>query len=111
MNSAASGRETNVTQLEKRNQKIAERTRQCKEEVEKRSKDEIARITASPDASTQKRTEVAESERESGLSRCKADADRATDELSSTQRSEYGRRAQEERDRSSLMMIFMTRPH
>lgn len=112
MTAPASERSASLTQLEERNQKIAERAQQCKEEVEKRSKDEIAQITATPGASIKKRTEIAESERKNGLSRCQAEADRANDELSSTERSDYERRAEEERDRSALMMMFITsRPH
>jgi hypothetical protein len=39
---------------------------------------------------------------------CDADAQRATDELFSKERAEYESQAQEDRDRSTLMMMLTT---
>ena len=97
-----------LKQIEERSRAIAAQERACKDSVEKRTNDELARIEASPDGFTESRTAAANEQKHRQLSKCRADAQNATDELFSEERAEYESRAQEERDRSALMMILTT---
>ena len=101
-----------LKQIQERSQAIAAQERACKDSVEKRTDDELARIEASRDAFTESKTMSANEQKQRQLAKCTADAQRATDELFSKERADYESQAQEDRDRSTLMMMLITsRPH
>ena len=101
-----------LKQIQERSQAIAAQERACKDSVEKRTNDELSRIEALSDDFTESRMTSVNEQKHRQLLKCRADAQNATDELFSKERAEYESRAQEERDRSALMMILTTsRPH
>jgi hypothetical protein len=99
---------TRLQQIKERSQAIAAQERACRDSVEKRSHDELAQIEAGPDDFTKSRMMTANEQKHRQLSKCSADAQKATNELFSKERAEYESRGQEERDRNALMMILTT---
>ena len=101
-----------LKQIQERSEAIAAQERACKASVEKQTNDEVARIGAARDGFTESRMTSAKEQKHRQLAKCTADAQRATDELLSKERAEYESQAQEDRDRSTLMMMLLTsRPH
>ncbi len=93
-----------MARLAEKSCEIARREAQCENAAAKRGADEIARVA--PDASAQSRKSSAEDERDREISRCRAEADRANDQLSASERAEYELEGQQERDRAALMMTL-----
>jgi hypothetical protein len=101
-----------LNQIQERSQAISAQERACKASVDKRTDDELAQIQASRDSFTESKTMSANQHKQRQLAKCTADAQQATDELFSKERADYESQAQEDRDRSTLMMMLITsRPH
>ncbi|HEV3109511.1 MAG TPA: hypothetical protein VGY99_03375 [Candidatus Binataceae bacterium] len=96
-----------LTQFQERSRAIVAQERACKNSVEKQTKDQLTQIDAS-DGFTQSKMKSANDQKQRQLLQCDADAQRATDELFSKERAEYESQAQEDRDRSTLMMMLTT---
>jgi hypothetical protein len=92
--------------LQDNSEEIAHREQQCIHEAAIHSAAQIAQIA--PDALAGLRTQMAEGEGNRELSECKANAARDNDALFARERAKYEGAAEEERDRSSLMMILTT---
>ena len=91
---------------------IAAHERACKDNVDKRSNDQLAKMGTSSNGLTQSKVKRADEQKQRQLSKCTEDAQRAADELFSKGRAEYQSQAEEERDQNALMMILTTsRPH
>ena len=97
-----------LKQIQERSQAIAAQERACEASVEKQTNDELAKIGATLNDFTESKMMSANEQKHRQLAKCTADAQRAADELFSKERAEYQSRAQEERDRSALMMILTT---
>lgn len=98
--------------LEEKGRMIAAREQQCADWAQARSRDEMARITATPDASLQSRISKETDERDRELAQCRARAEQEDAELYAPARGDYELQAQQERDRAALMMVLTTsRPH
>ena len=95
-----------LAQLEEKSRIIAEREKQCIDQTLTRSRDEMASIAATPDASVELRIEKINNERDRELSACRATADSENAEISRQESNEYELQAQQERDRASLMTIL-----
>jgi hypothetical protein len=108
MNSQTDGSDPRLAQLEQKSRIIAEREKQCVSKALARSRDELARMTATPAASAGLQTQQHDAERDREISECRATADNENAEISEQERNEYERQAQEERDRASLMAILTT---
>ncbi len=76
-----------------------------------RSRDEMARITATPDSSVESQTQRETYERDREISQCRVTANNEDAKISEQERKEYELQAQEERDRASLMAILTTSLH
>jgi hypothetical protein len=101
-----------LKQIQERSQAIAARERTCKDSVEKQTSDKIIQTQSGSDNSTESKIKNENERRHRELLECRADAQRATDELFSKERAEYESQAQEQRDRTALMMTLTTsRPH
>ena len=107
-NTQAPGADPKITSLEEQRRTIAEREQQCIDNASKHSRDEMAHIAVTSDASVESLTQRAKNERERELSECRAKADSDNAQISERERSEYALEAQQERDRASLMMILTT---
>jgi type IV pilus biogenesis protein CpaD/CtpE len=106
------GVEPKITRLEKERATIAEREQQCIENTLKYSRDEVAQVTATSDASVDLLIQEANNERERELSECRSEAYRQNAESSERERDEYALQAQGEHDRASLIATLATsRPH
>ncbi len=102
----------NLKQIQERSQAIATQQHECKDNVEKRTNYELAQIEATRDDFTESRITSENEWKHRQLAKCRADAQRAADALSSKDRAEYESQAQDDRDRSTLMMMLITsRPH
>ena len=94
--------------MKQRSGEIAQRERRCLEGAMSQTRDEVARIRIAHEPFAEERTRIAEDEGERELGRCRAEADQEKEELSARERAEYGLRGDEERERSSLMMVLTT---
>jgi hypothetical protein len=97
-----------ITSLEEQRQIITEREQQCIENTLKHSRDVMAHMAATSDASVEVLIQRARNERDRELSECRAKADGENAEISARERDEYALQTQQERDRASLMMILTT---
>ena len=100
-----------LAQFEKERRALAESEKQCIDESLTRSHDEMARITATPDASVESQTQKENYERAREISQCRVTANDENAKISEQERKEYELQAQEERDRASLMAILTTSRH
>ena len=100
-----------LAQFEKQRRPIAESEKQCIDESMSRSRDEMARITATPDSSVESQTQRETYERDREISQCRVTANNEDAKISEQERKEYELQAQEERDRASLMAILTTSLH
>jgi len=96
-----------LTTLRQASQEISEHERQCIDATLNRTDDQIAAV-ADLDADTGLLTQMMAKDKDRELAECKANADREEEQLSAHQRMEYGRQAQDERERNALMMILTT---
>ena len=85
---------------------VAEREKQCIDDALTHSRDEMAHLTATSDASVELLTQRAKNERDRELSECRAKADSENAEISTRERDEYALQAKQERDSASLMGIL-----
>ncbi|MGO9062522.1 MAG: hypothetical protein ACLQU2_34935 [Candidatus Binataceae bacterium] len=107
-----SDRGAKLARIAEESQAIAARERECKDGVEKRTNDELAPMRVIADASTDSRIKAANERKQRQLAMCKADAERANDELSAQERAQYEGEEQEQRDRAALVRTLLTsRPH
>ncbi len=97
-----------IASLEQERRAIAEREQQCIDNTLIHSRDEMAHLAATCDASGDLPMQRAKNERDRELSECRAKADSDNAQISERERSEYSLEAQQERDRASLMMILTT---
>jgi type IV pilus biogenesis protein CpaD/CtpE len=97
-----------LTQLDEQTRIVAEREKQCIAGTLARSRDQMARIAATPDASVESRIQSETHNRDRELSDCRSSADQKNAEISAHERSEYELQAQQEHDRAALMTILMT---
>ena len=105
------GADPKIASLEEERQTIAGREQQCIDNALARSRDEMARVTATSDASVELLMQRAKNERDRELSECRAKADSENAEISARERDEYALQAQQERASASLMGILLsTRP-
>jgi hypothetical protein len=102
------GPDPRIVRFEQEIRKIDEGENRCVSEAVKSSDRQIASIGASSSASADQQTQKLAAQRDRRLLECRADADREREELTARERADYQDRAQEERDRSSLMMILTT---
>jgi hypothetical protein len=107
-NTQAPGADPKITSLEEQRRTIAEREQQCIDNALKHSRDEMAHVAATSDASAELLMQRAKNEGDRELSECRAKADGENAEISERERDEYALEAQQERDRASLMMILTT---
>ena len=107
-NTQTPGADPKITSLEEERQIVAEREKQCIDDTLTHSRDEMAHIAATSDASVELLMQRAKNERDRELSECRAKADGENAEISTRERDEYALQAQQERDRASLMMILTT---
>ena len=93
-------------------QRIAELEQLCIAKATQNTDAELAQIAQTPDSLTELRNKAAITNGRSNVAKCRADADHLNEQISSQQRAEYQREAEEERQRSSLMSILtMSRTH
>jgi hypothetical protein len=110
-NTQTAGVDPKIASLEEERQTIAGREQQCMDNALARSRDEMARVTATSDASVELLMQRAQNERDRELSECRAKADSENAEISARERDEYALQAQQERAGASLMGILLsTRP-
>jgi hypothetical protein len=107
-NTQTRGVDPKLTGLEEERRTVAEREKQCIDNTLTRSRDEMAHIAATSDASVELRTQRANNQRDRDLSECRAKAYTENAEISEQERKEYARQAQQEHDRASLMMTLTT---
>ena len=110
-NIRTSNSDPQLAQFEKKRRAVAESEKQCIDESLTRSHDEMARITATPDASVESQTQRENYERDREISQCRVTANNENAKISEQERNEYELQAQEERDRASLMAILTTSRH
>jgi hypothetical protein len=97
-----------LTQLEEKSRIVAVRERQCIDETLTWSRDKMAGIGATSDASVELQTQRETRERDRDLLECRARADQEKADIYSHERDEYQLQAQQEHDRAALMMILTT---
>ncbi len=100
-----------LVQFEKKRQSVAESEKECIDETLTRSRDEMARIASSPNASVESETQKVNYQRDREISQCRVMANNENAKISEQERKEYELQAQEERDRASLMAILTTSRH
>jgi hypothetical protein len=100
-----------LAQFEKERRAIAQGEKQCIDESMTRSRDEMARITATPEASVESQTQKENYERDRKISQCRVTANNENVKISDQERKQYELQAQEERDRASLMATLTTSLH
>ena len=100
-----------LVQFEEKRQSVAESEKECIDETLTRSRDEMARIAASPNASVESETQKVNYQRDREISQCRVTANNENAKISEQERKEYELQAQEERDRASLMAILTTSRH
>ena len=110
-NIRTSNSDPRLAQFEEKRRAVAESEKQCVDETLTRSRDEMARIAASPDASVESQTQKESYERDREISQCRVTANNENAKISEQERKEYELQAQEERDRASLMAILTTSLH
>ncbi len=98
--------------MDQQRAEIAQREQHCMEIATSKTSDEVARIRSAQEPTADEEILIAKDQGKRELQRCKEEADRAKEELSSRERAEYQQQGEEERQRSSLMMMLTTsRPH
>ena len=107
-NTRTDSSDARLAQLEEKSRTIAEREKQCIEKTLARSRDEIAGIAATPNASVELQIQKENRERDRELSECRAEADEENAEIYAQERDEYKRQAQQERARAALMSVLTT---
>ena len=107
-NTQTPGADPKITSLEEERQMVAEREKQCIDDTLTHSRDEMAHIAATSDASAELLMQRAKNERDRELSECRAKADGQNAEISTRERDEYALQAKQERDSAALMMILTT---
>jgi hypothetical protein len=110
-NIRTSNSDPRLAQFEEKRRAVAESEKQCIDESMTRSHDEMARITATPDASVESQTQRVNYERDREISQCRITANDENAKISEQERKEYELQAQEERSRASLMAILTTSLH
>jgi hypothetical protein len=100
-----------ITSLEEERQMVAGREKQCIDDALTHSRDEMAHLTATSDASVELLTQRAKNERDRELSECRAKANSENAEIFTRERDEYALQAKQEHDSATLMGILLsTRP-
>ena len=99
---------SNHDHLEHESRKIDRSEQACIHNASTWSNQQIARITDAPGPSRDRQMRKLADERARMVSQCQAIANRKREALSSDERAAYRRRAQEERNRASLMTILTT---
>ena len=94
--------------LEEKRRALAESEKRCIDESLTRTRDEMASIAATADASVESQTQKANHERDRELSQCRAWADQENAKIAEQECKEYELQAQEERDSASLRAILTT---
>jgi len=98
--------------MDQQRSEIAQREQHCMEIATSKTSDEVARIRIAQAPTADEEILIAKDQGKRELLRCKAVAQQENEALSSQEHAEYQQQGQEERDRSSLMMMLMTsRPH
>jgi len=111
-NTQTPGADPKIVSLEEERQMIAAREKQCIDNTLAYSRDEMTHIAATSDTSVESLMQRAKIERNRKLSECRAKADGENAEISECERSEYVLQAEQERDRTALMMtLTASRPH
>ena len=107
-NTQTPGADPKITSLEEERQMVAESEKQCIDETLTHSRDEMAHVAATSDASAELLMQRAKNERDRELSECRAKAYGQNAEISARERDEYALQAQQERDNAALMSILTT---
>jgi hypothetical protein len=110
-NIRTSNSDPRLAQFEEKRRAVAESEKQCIDVTLTRSRDEMARITATPDASVESQTQRVNYQRDREISQCRVTANDENAKISEQERKQYELQAQEERDRASLMAILTTSLH
>jgi hypothetical protein len=82
----------------------------CIDEAVKRANEKIAEVARSPNASGNQRLQAIDAEREQNLSLCKAEADRANEELSAREQADYEQQAREQNAHLTMLRLIATPP-
>lgn len=104
------GSDPRRTQSEEKSWIVADREKQCIDKALTRSRDELARIQATPDASAELRRKKEIQERDREVYECRAKADAENAKISAHESTEYHLQARQARDRAALMMTLTTSP-
>ena len=107
-NTQTPGADPKITSLEEERQMVAEREKQCIDDTLTHSRDEMAHVAATSDASVELLMQRAKNERDRELSECRAKAYSENAEISTRERDEYALQAKQERDNAALMWILTT---
>lgn len=97
-----------LVQLEKKRRALDESEQQCIDQTLTRTRDEMARIAATADASVESQTQRENDERDREISQCRAWMDQENAEIAEQERNEYELQAQQERNRASFIAIVTT---
>jgi hypothetical protein len=107
-NTHTAGSDSKRTGVKEKRQVIADRENQCINKALTRSRDEMAHIAVTSDASFELLIQRAKNERDRELLECRATADRENAESSACERNEYALEAQQEHDSAALMRMLTT---
>jgi hypothetical protein len=95
-----------LAQLEKKRLTLDASEKRCIDEAQVRSRDKMAGMAASPDASVESQPQEADRDRE--ISQCRAWADQENANIAEQERNEYELQAQQERSRALFMAVITT---
>jgi hypothetical protein len=97
-----------LARLEERRFALDESEKRCVDETLTRSRDEMAPIAATTDASAESRMQQEADQRDREVSECHAWADQENAEIAEQERNEYALQAEQERNRASFLAIVTT---
>jgi len=107
-NARTSDSDPKLAHLEKKRQALEVSEKQCVDEAMKRSHDEIASITVTPNASLESQTQKINDSRDREVPQCHALADHENAEIAEQERNEYESEAQQERNRAAFIAVLTT---
>lgn len=100
-----------IAQMENKRRALEASEQQCVNEALARSRDAIARVAGTPDASVELQSQKVNDERDRQISECHAWADHENAQIAEQERNEYEHEAQEERNRSLFLAIVTAPTH
>ncbi len=94
-----------LAQLEKKRLALDVSEKRCIDEAQVRSRDKMAGMAASHDASVESQPQESDRERDREISQCRAWADQENVNIAEQERNEYELQAQQERSRALFMTV------